>query len=87
MYEDVDFGTIEGGQGIKFVVSSVNWTMCRPELDDYNNSISKLIQGMKEKGKQTIICKKNTYQALCVRYTDSIKEPLREPFFVVFSKI
>lgn len=50
VYEDIDFDAVEGGLGMKFVISSVNWTMCRPGMDDYNNSISKLIQGMKKEG-------------------------------------
>ena len=55
MYEDVDFNSIEGGLGVKFVISSVNWTMCRPGLDDYNNSMSKLMQGMREEGITSLI--------------------------------
>ena len=50
MFEDVDFSTNELARGVKFVISGVNWTMCRPGVDDYNSAISKLIQGMKEKG-------------------------------------
>ena len=50
MIEDVDFGTNELARGVKFVISGVNWTMCRPGMDDYNSAISKLMQGMKEKG-------------------------------------
>lgn len=50
MFEDVDFSTNELARGVKFVISGVNWTMCRPGVDDYNSSISKLMQGMKEKG-------------------------------------
>lgn len=50
MYEDVDFNNVDGGLGVKFVISSVNWTMCRPGVDDYNNSMSKLMQGMREEG-------------------------------------
>ena len=50
MFEDVDFSTNELARGVKFVISGVNWTMCRPGVDDYNSAISKLMQGMKEKG-------------------------------------
>ena len=50
MFEDIDFSSSEAGPGIKFVISSVNWTMCRPDIDDYNNSISKLMHSMKERG-------------------------------------
>ena len=54
MFEDVDFSTNELARGVKFVISGVNWTMCRPGVDDYNSSISKLMQGMKEKGRLCI---------------------------------
>ena len=47
MYEDVDF---ESACGVKFVISGVNWTMCRPGVDEYDDALSKLIKGMKEKG-------------------------------------
>ena len=50
MFENVDFGVSELANGVKFVISGVNWTMCRPEVDDYNYAISKLMQGMREKG-------------------------------------
>lgn len=48
--EDIDLNATEAGQGIKYVVSSVNWTMCRQGVDDYNMSISKLVNAMKLKG-------------------------------------
>ena len=35
MFEDVDFSTNELARGVKFVISGVNWTMCRPGVDDY----------------------------------------------------
>lgn len=50
MFEDVDFSSTEAGHGVKFVISGVNWTMFRPDVDDYNTSISRLMQGMKDKG-------------------------------------
>lgn len=50
MYEDVDFDKDQGAQGVKFTISSINWTMCRPDKDDYNTSISRLIQHLKEQG-------------------------------------
>ena len=53
MFEDVDFSTNELARGVKFVISDVNWTMCRLSVDDYNSAISKLNQGMKEKGIHT----------------------------------
>ena len=63
MFEDVDFGTNELARGVKFVISGVNWTMCRPGVDDYNSAISKLMQGMKEKG---ITCTILTVGNICV---------------------
>ena len=51
MFEDIDFDASDSGHGVKFVISSVNWTMCRSGVDDYNDSFSKLIAGMKAKGK------------------------------------
>ena len=54
MFEDIDFDASESGQGVKFVISAVNWTMCRSGVDDYNNSISRLMIGMKAKGKPAI---------------------------------
>lgn len=50
MFEDVNFEASESGQGVKFVTSAVNWTMCRPGVDDYNDSMSKLITAMRAKG-------------------------------------
>ena len=51
MYEDVDFDSTDAGKGIKFVISSINWTMFRPRRDDYDKSLRVLVQGMREKGK------------------------------------
>lgn len=53
--EDIDLNASETGQGIKYVVSSVNWTMCRQGVDDYNLSISKLVNAMKLKGTCSVI--------------------------------
>ena len=50
MFEDVDFDTDQTAQGVKFTISGINWTMCRPDKDDYNTSISRLIQDMRNKG-------------------------------------
>ena len=37
-------------KGVKFVISGINWTMCRPGIDDYAMSLEKLIVSMREKG-------------------------------------
>ena len=48
--EDVDLSANELTRGVKFIISGVNWTMFRSGVEDYNNSLEKLIQGMNEKG-------------------------------------
>lgn len=50
MLEDVSFEASESGQGVKFVISAVNWTLCRIGIDDYEASMVKLITAMKAKG-------------------------------------
>ena len=51
MFEDVDFSVNDTAKGVKFVVSGINWTMCRPGVDDYASSLEKLVKGMREKGR------------------------------------
>ena len=48
--EDVDLSANELTRGVKFIISGVNWTMFRSGVEDYNNSLEKLIQGLNEKG-------------------------------------
>jgi DNA-binding beta-propeller fold protein YncE len=50
MFEDVDFSLSESAKGVKFVISGINWTMCRPGVDDYTISLEKLIASMRDKG-------------------------------------
>ena len=50
-FQDVDFGITETSRGVKYVISGINWTMFRPNLDDYNASLTKLIDGLKGNGK------------------------------------
>lgn len=50
MLEDVNFEASESSQGVKFVTSAINWTMCRLGIDDYEASMVKLITAMKAKG-------------------------------------
>ena len=48
MYDpSVDLSGSETGRAVKFIVSGINWTMFRPALDDYNDSMQKLIKGMR----------------------------------------
>ena len=37
-------------KGVKFVISSINWTMCRPGVDDYPCSLEKLVSSMRDQG-------------------------------------
>lgn len=55
MFEDVDLDRDQNTQGIKFTISSINYTMCRPGKDDYNSSVSRLIHDLKAKGETVII--------------------------------
>ena len=59
MYENVNFSSSETGRdeyvsetgrGVKFVISSINWAMCRPSVDRYDESLRRLMQGMRGKG-------------------------------------
>ena len=63
MYENVDLASTESGRALKFIVSGINWTMFRTGLDDYSDSLQKLIEGMKErmreKGQLKAECKFN----------------------------
>lgn len=48
--EDVDFSVSELTRGVKYIISGINWTFFRPKLEDYNVSLTKLVQGLREKG-------------------------------------
>ncbi len=54
IFEDVDFGGTEKAKGVKYVISGINWTMFRPGVDDYQTSLGKLIQGLREQGRQAV---------------------------------
>lgn len=49
--EDVDLSASELSRGVKYIIAGINWTFFRSGLEDYTVSLTKLIQGMKEKGK------------------------------------
>ena len=68
MYEDVDFDKDQGTQGVKFTISSINWTMCRPDKDDYNASVSRLIQHLKDRGEMGMSLMIVTSYIDCIRY-------------------
>ena len=48
--EEVDLSAAELAQGIKQIISGVNWTYFRSEVDDYGVALRTLIQEMKRKG-------------------------------------
>ena len=50
IFSDVDFNVSDSSKGVKFIISSINWTMCRPGIDNYGQSLGKMIQAMKKKG-------------------------------------
>lgn len=50
MLEEVDLNSSDQAKGVKFVISSINWTMFRQGVDDYDKSLKALITGMRDKG-------------------------------------
>ena len=54
MFEDVDFGATSTAKGVKYIISGINWTMFRPKIDDYNVSLSRLCQGLREQGEPVL---------------------------------
>ena len=55
IFEDVNFEQSEKSMGVKYVISGINWSFFRPEVDNYACSLSKLMQGMAELGKSYCI--------------------------------
>ena len=47
--QQIDFQGTELGRSLKFIITGINWTMFRPGVDDYGESLSKLIKGLKGK--------------------------------------
>ena len=47
--EDVDLSVSELARGVKYIISGINWTYFWPGLD-YDMSLKKLVEGMKDKG-------------------------------------
>ena len=56
IYQDVDFNASDTAMGVKFVISSINWTWCRPDQDDYDTNIYKFMAGMRAKGVCVCVC-------------------------------
>ena len=50
IFEDIDFASSSAAKGVKYIISGINWTMFRPNFDDYHTSLARLCQGMKEQG-------------------------------------
>lgn len=56
MLEDVDFNSSDTAMGVKFVISSINWTWMRPQ-DSYLDGLHRFMEGLKAKGVQCIVCR------------------------------
>ena len=50
LFEDVDFNSSSAAQGVKYIISGINWTMFRPHVDEYHISLERLVHGMKGRG-------------------------------------
>ena len=50
IFEEVDFNSSSTAKGVKYIISGINWTMFRPNVDDYHTSLARLYQGMREQG-------------------------------------
>ena len=50
MFEEVDFSSSSTAKGVKYIISGINWTMFRPNVDDYYSSLAKLCQRLREQG-------------------------------------
>lgn len=49
-YADTDLSSSERARGVKYVISGINWTMFRPNVDDYDMSLERLKFGMRQHG-------------------------------------
>eukprot|EP00117_Sycon_ciliatum_P041180 scpid82719/ scgid4377/ len=50
-FADTDLSSGERARGVKYVISGINWTMFRPNVDDYDMSLEKLKFGLRQHGK------------------------------------
>ena len=48
IFSDTDFSLSDSAKGVTFVIGSINWTMLRPGIDDYGQSLEKLICAIKK---------------------------------------
>eukprot|EP00117_Sycon_ciliatum_P024546 scpid10559/ scgid4377/ Lethal(3)malignant brain tumor-like protein 1; L(3)mbt protein homolog; L3MBTL1 len=47
-FADTDLSSGERARGVKYVISGINWTMFRPNVDDYDMSLEKLKFGLRQ---------------------------------------
>jgi len=72
--QDVDFSVTKTARGVKYVIAGINWIMFKPD-NDYKASLTKLIDGLKEKGIHNFVnnlITSNGTSALSVLVTISI---------------
>ena len=50
-FEDVDLDQSEKSRGVKLIIGPIQWSSFRPEVDNYDSFLSKLVQGLTENGK------------------------------------
>ena len=57
IYEDFDLGASgDLGAGVKYVIGDINWTFFRKGKDNFDESLAKLIDGLKAAGIQGTVC-------------------------------
>eukprot|EP00656_Telonema_subtile_P039771 TRINITY_DN44853_c0_g1_i2.p1 TRINITY_DN44853_c0_g1~~TRINITY_DN44853_c0_g1_i2.p1 ORF type:complete len:365 (+),score=78.54 TRINITY_DN44853_c0_g1_i2:136-1230(+) len=69
IFEDVNFEACESAQGVKFVISGTNWTMCRPGMDDYEESLQKLLLALRKEGLGKVVEDPAAAECACVDST------------------
>ena len=52
--ESVDFTQQPHAPGVQFIIHGLHWIYFRPGVDDYSQSLAKLVRGLIETGKQCI---------------------------------
>ena len=56
--QKTDLTATEKSRGVKYVISGINWTFCRPE-DDYKEGLKRLVLALRAQGKTRDIVKKH----------------------------
>ena len=54
IFEEVNSKKLENASGVKYVINGINWSFFRLDVDDFESSLSKLVKGMTEDGKQCV---------------------------------